>query len=248
MRVRGFFVPFCRPLGTISSDVLILENYEKFCKIKKGILLLPDRKKRYIISERPYQQGKEGQLMEDQQIIELFWQRDEAAVSETETKYGWFCYSISDHILHNREDAEECVNDTLLAAWNTIPPQRPVLFSAYLGKITRRLSLKKLRAQLADKRGGGKPNLAFDELDECIPSGQRMDEQLEAGELTRIIDDFLGTLRTAERRVFLRRYWYYDSISEISKRFGYSEGKIKMILMRTRDKLRVRLSEEDIWI
>ena len=228
---------------------LMLEISEKFCKMKKnGILLLPNRKKRYIISERPYQQGKEGKLMEDKQIVELFWQRDEAAVSETEMKYGWFCYSISDHILHNREDAEECVNDTLLTAWNTIPPQKPELFSAFLGKITRRLSLKKLRMLSADKRGGGKPNLAFDELDECISSGQSIDEQLEAGELTRIIDDFLGTLKLSERRVFLRRYWYYDSISEISKRFGFSEGKTKMMLMRTRDKLRVCLSEEDIWV
>ena len=94
----------------------------------------------------------------------------------------------------------------------------------------------------------GKPNLAFDELDECIPSGQSIEEQVEIMELSAIIDDFLGTLKLAERRVFLRRYWYYDSISEISKRFGFSEGKTKMMLMRTRNKLRVRLSEEDIWV
>ena len=192
--------------------------------------------------------GKGGVQMEDRQIVELFWKRDEAAVSETEMKYGWFCYSISDHILHNREDAQECVNDTLLAAWNTIPPQFPELFSAFLGKITRRLSLKKLRTLSASKRGGGRPNLAFEELDECIPSGQSIDDQIEAMELTRIMDDFLTTLKTSERRVFLRRYWYYDSISEIAERYGYSEGKVKMMLMRTRDKLRARLSEEDIWI
>ena len=186
--------------------------------------------------------------MEDEKIVELFLKRDETAVSETEKKYGHYCYAIASNILFNQEDAEECVNDTLLGAWISIPPHRPELLSTFLAKITRQLSIKKLRTMNAQKRGGGKQNLAMDELEECIPSGMSIDEQLEAEELAKVVNAFLGTLKTTERSVFLRRYWYFESVGEIAARFRYSESKVKSMLKRTRDKLRIRLLEEDIWI
>ena len=186
--------------------------------------------------------------MEDREIVELFLQRDESAVSETEKKYGHYCYAIASNILHNQEDAQECVNDTLLGVWNSIPPHQPEHLSTFLAKITRQLSIKKLRALTAEKRGGGKQSLAIDELEECIPSGMSIDDHLEAEELAKVVNTFLGTLKKADRSVFLRRYWYFESIGEIAARYRYSESKVKSMLKRTRDKLRVRLLEEDIWI
>lgn len=186
--------------------------------------------------------------MEDGQIIELYWQRDEAAVTETQNKYGNYCFSIASHILHNRQDAEESVNDTYIAVWNAIPPHRPAVLSTFIGKITRRLSLKKLREKNAQKRGSGNVPVPLEELEECIPDIQNPSTELEAKELAKVIDSFLATLPPEERRVFLCRYWYFDSISEISSRFGFGQSKVKMMLKRTRDKLAKRLKKEDIWI
>lgn len=186
--------------------------------------------------------------MEDSQIVDLFWQRDERAISEIGQKYGRYCHAIANNILHNRQDAEEVVNDTYIGAWNAMPPHRPVILSTFLGKITRRLSLKKWRARTAEKRRGDELAVALDELEACIPSAQSMDQTLEERELTQIINAFLDTLPTDARRVFLRRYWYFDSISEISFRFGFGSSKVKMMLKRTREKLLVRLQKEDIWI
>lgn len=183
--------------------------------------------------------------MKDSQIVDLYWQRDETAISETETKYGRFCFSIANNILHDDEDAKECVNDTYLGAWNAMPPHRPEMLSTFLGKITRRLSLKKWRDRSADKRGGGSVALSMEELEECIPSRQRTDDSIAVAELTDLINGFLESLPVEERRVFLRRYWYFDSISDISARFGFGESKVKMMLKRTRDKLLVRLQKED---
>ena len=183
--------------------------------------------------------------MKDSQIVDLYWQRDETAISETEAKYGRFCFSIANNILHDDEDAKECVNDTYLGAWNAMPPHRPEMLSTFLGKITRRLSLKKWRDRSADKRGGGSVALSMEELEECIPSRQSADDSIAVAELTNIINGFLETLPVEERRVFLRRYWYFDSISDISARFGFGESKVKMMLKRTRDKLLVRLQKED---
>lgn len=186
--------------------------------------------------------------MEDSEILDLYWKRDAAAITETERKYGRFCFSVASNILHDPQDAQECVNDTYLGAWNTIPPHRPETLSAFLGKITRRLSLKKRRERLAQKRGGGKTELSLEELEECIPSEQRIDESVAAAELTSIVNAFLEALPVQERRVFLRRYWYCDSIRDICSRYGYRESKVKMMLKRLRDKLRDRLRKEDIWV
>lgn len=186
--------------------------------------------------------------MEDSEIVERYWKRDAAAIAETERKYGRFCLSIACNILHDPEDARECVNDTYLGAWNAIPPHRPENLPAFLGKITRRLALNKRREQLAQKRGGGAAELSVEELEECIPNRQSIDESVEAAELTEIVNAFLETLSVQERRVFLRRYWYCDAIRDISIRYGYRESKVKMMLKRTRDKLRDCLRKEDIWV
>ncbi|MBR4205077.1 MAG: sigma-70 family RNA polymerase sigma factor [Clostridia bacterium] len=184
--------------------------------------------------------------MEDSQIVELFFKRNETAVSETEKKYGAYCGAIAERILSSREDAGECVNDALLAAWNAIPPHRPENLRTFLGKIARRLALKKRRDQNREKRGGGAVDLSLEELDECVPSDGHIDDALEAQELTRIIDMFLETLPADERRVFLRRYWYFDSVAAIAERYGFGESRVKMMLKRTRDKLAARLAKEGI--
>ncbi len=186
--------------------------------------------------------------MNDSQIVALYWARDEAALSESAVKYGNYCRAIAWNILHSDEDADEAVNDTWLGAWNAMPPHRPSILSTFLGKITRRLSLKKWRSRDAQKRGGGETALALDELMDCIPDGKSVDEHLQAEELTRIIDSFLATIPSAERQVFLRRYWYLSSISEISRRYGYSKSKTESILYRTRKKLLARLNEEGVFL
>ena len=142
--------------------------------------------------------------MEDSRIVDLYWQRDEAAIAETEKKYGKYCLSVARRILDDRQDAEECVNDTYLGAWNAMPPHRPAVLSTFLGKITRRLSLKKRRFRTADKRGGGVVAESLDELEDCIPSGERIDEALEGKELEDAVNAFLGTSAVVLRAVRLR--------------------------------------------
>lgn len=186
--------------------------------------------------------------MDDSRIIGLYFERNESAVSETEKKYKNFCFSIANNILHNNEDAAECVNDTFLGAWNAIPPHNPENLQAYLGKITRNLSLKKWREKNAQKRGGSSVQVSLEELEECIPSGLTIDEYIETEELTSIINSFLSALPESERRVFLRRYWYYDSIDDICGRFGFGKSKVKMILKRTRDRLHKRLNKEGFFL
>lgn len=186
--------------------------------------------------------------MEDQQIVELFWRRDEKAIAETAKKYGSYCFSIAVRILHNAEDAEESVNDTYNGAWNTMPPHRPAILSTFLGKIARRTALKHYRQNNTEKRGGGELTITLEELGECISSGRQLDEELEVKELAAVIDRFLSKLPITERRVFLRRYWYLDSVTEIATRFGFSQSKVKMILKRTRDKLMQQLKKEDVWL
>ena len=184
--------------------------------------------------------------MDDRKIIALFFDRDEAALAQTQKKYASYCYSIAYRVLGNREDAEECVNDTYLAAWNSIPPQAPRNLSTFLGKITRNLSLKRVRKQTAQKRGGGAGILTLEELSECIPDHQTPQHELEQKELANLLDAFLRALDVEERNVFLRRYWYFDSINDIAKRFSFSESKVKMMLKRTRDKLKDHLLKEGV--
>ena len=186
--------------------------------------------------------------MEDAKIIELFWKRDEAALKEAGKKYGRYCFAIANRILRDKQDALECVNDTYLAAWNAIPPCEPVSLSAFLGKITRRLSLKKYRDKTADKRGGTNVDVSLDELSELALSEAAIDAGLSDEELAQIMRDFIAELPADERRVFLRRYFFFDSIDDISKRFGFGKSKVKSMLKRTRDKLKVRLRKEGVWV
>lgn len=182
--------------------------------------------------------------MEDNSIVELFWQRDEGAISETALKYGKYLNSISYQILMNAEDAEECVNDTYNDAWQSMPPHRPVVLSTFLGKITRRISIDKWRMLNAKKRGGGEIILVLDELEGCVSGFDNVEEEIERREMVKVFNSFLDTLQTAERRIFLCRYWYMDSIQDIAKRFGFSQSKVTSMLHRTREKLRVMLEKE----
>ena len=181
--------------------------------------------------------------MNDAEILDLYWARNEAAIDATAQKFGPYCRTVARNILGNPQDEQECLNDTWLAAWNSIPPQRPALFKAYLGKLARRISLKKWRERSALKRGGGEIPLALDELAECIPGGC-VEAELDVSELARLLNRFIEGLPADDRRVFLRRYWYLDSIAEIAARLSFSESKVKSMLHRLRQRLMKRLKEE----
>ena len=184
--------------------------------------------------------------MEDARIIELYWARDERAITESQRSYGNYCKAIAKRILRSEEDASECLNDTWFGAWNAIPPSRPNILSAFLGKITRNLSLKKLRAETAAKRGGGEAELTLDELSECIPAAGGVEDSILAAELAETINRFLAELPKEERQIFMCRYFYFDQVKEIADRFGLGESKVKMTLKRTRDKLLVHLEKEGV--
>lgn len=181
--------------------------------------------------------------MDDKDIVELYWNRDEKAVEVTAEKYGRYCHSIAGRILGDPLDVEECVNDTYQSAWNSIPPHRPENLSAYLGKLTRRISLKRWRYRDAEKRGGGEPALSLEELKDCIPTRNSLDEKMDAMVLADVINSFLAELPETERRVFVRRYFHGCSIREICRQFGFSKSKVESMLYRTRNKLRNTLEE-----
>lgn len=184
--------------------------------------------------------------MEDSQIVDLYWERNEQAIRAAASKYGGYCYSIAYNILRSREDADESVNDVYLGAWNAMPPHRPNCLRTFLGKITRRVSLKKWRDEHRDKRGGDEVSLALEELSECIPSNASVEESVIAGELSARINRFVGTLAPTERQVFLCRYWYLDSIDKISADLCFGKSKVKSMLRRTRARLRADLEKEGV--
>ena len=184
--------------------------------------------------------------MEDSSIIELYWTRSEHAITETASKYGKYCYAIAYNILTNAEDTEESVNDTYFGAWNSMPPHRPSILSTFLGKITRRISLKKYRDKSRDKRGGGEVALAVDELEECVPANTTVEDEIITKELAQTLNQFVTTLPDTERAVFLCRYWYLDSIYQISREFDFSSSKVKSMLHRTRAHLLCYLRQEGV--
>ncbi|MCL2628576.1 MAG: sigma-70 family RNA polymerase sigma factor [Oscillospiraceae bacterium] len=184
--------------------------------------------------------------MNDAEIIELYWSRSETAIHETSKKYGGYCSTIAMNILHNREDCEECVSDTFFKVWSSIPPQRPTLLKAFLGRITRNLSLNKYKAYTAEKRGGGTVELLLSELEDCIPSMRNVEAEYEAGVVAGLISKFLSEISKEQRLIFIRRYWYADKIEAISKRYDISENNIKSILRRTRIKLKEFLEKEGV--
>lgn len=181
--------------------------------------------------------------MDDKQILDLYWERSEAAISETSKKYGKYCRYIASNILHNDEDSEECVNDTYLRAWNSIPPNRPSVLKTFLGKITRNLSLDRYELLNAKKRNGGQMSLIFDEIQECIPSLDSTENIVEEIALTDILNRFLSSLSLEQRKIFMRRYWYLSPIKEIATEYGMSESKIKMSLFRSRNELKKIIRE-----
>lgn len=182
--------------------------------------------------------------MKDEAIIELYWARSEAAIDETDRAYGRYCQSIAYGILRVQEDAEETVNDTWLKAWDTIPPERPHYLKGFLGRITRQLSINRLEKETAQKRGAGQYALALEELAECIPDQSRGEDLADLTALRDALNRFLRSLPVESRSVFLRRYWYAQSIAEIAAGCGMSESKVKSMLLRTRNKLRKALTEE----
>lgn len=184
--------------------------------------------------------------MEDSQIVSLYWERNEQAIRETALKYGRYCFSIAYNILSSREDAEESVNDTYMSAWERIPPHQPSVLSAFLGKLTRRISLNKWRNRSRRKRGGGEMILALEELSECIPSGEDVARQMEQKELNLHIVQFLNSLTDTEREVFVCRYWYLADIRQIANAFGFSESKVKSMLHRIRIRLKSHLEKEGL--
>lgn len=181
--------------------------------------------------------------MEDGQIIELYWNRDQRAIRETDGKYGRLLHSIAWNLLQSREDSEECVNDTYLRAWEAIPPARPGAFRTWLGRITRNLSLDRWKRRGAEKRGGG-AEVLLGELEDCLPgtAGRSVEEQ----ELAELLSAFLRGLSREGRAMFLRRYWYGQSVAEIAGDLSCGEGKVKSSLFRSRKALREFLEKEGI--
>lgn len=182
--------------------------------------------------------------MDDDEIIELYFARDERALAQTERKYGPYCFSLANNILASPEDAEETVSDTYLKAWQTIPPKRPGVLRMYLAKITRNLALSRWRGLTARKRGGGELPLVLEELEECVGSGDSVSEDLDAKELTRTIAAFLDTLPQREQNIFLRRYFFTEDAGAIAGRYGLSRDAVNQSLSRTRKKLKAHLTQE----
>lgn len=182
----------------------------------------------------------------DQQILDLFWNREEEALDITMQKFGRVLYKVAHNILHDGQDAEECVNDTLMQAWKAIPPKRPEYFGAYLAKITRNFSLQRWRKAGTAKRGGGQCNLILDELAETIPNPDSTEQSYEYAQTLRSINMYLAKMDADSRIVFVRRYFFGDSVQEICTRFEASQSKIKSMLFRARQKLRTHLEQEGI--
>ena len=182
--------------------------------------------------------------MEDSKIIDLYFERNEAAITETDQKYGAYCRSIAWNILQNHEDSEECVSDTWLRAWNAMPPEKPNILRQFLAKITRNLSLDRFRADHAQKRGSGEVPLALEELKECVGSGDPATDA-ERKLLEELIGQFLQQLSQRDRGVFLRRYFYMESRKDIAARYGMKETNVRLCLSRTRQRLREYLRKED---
>ena len=184
--------------------------------------------------------------MEDAKIIDLYWARSQQAVAASEEKYGPYCHTIARRILDREEDAEECVNDTWLRAWNAMPPQRPGVLSAFFGKLTRNLSLDRWRRLKAAKRGGNQVEVALQELEDCLPDHRRPDEDLEAAQPAALSSAFLRRQPELDRVIFIRRYFHLGSLRDLANRFDLSEGQVKSKLHRLRQRLRAELEKEGV--
>lgn len=183
--------------------------------------------------------------MEDNQLIALYWARDESAIQETDRKYGAYCFKISMNILTSREDAEECVSDTWLRAWDTMPPEKPDSLRAYLGRIARNLSISLYRKLHAQKRFSGMETL-LSELDDCIPDNNSTESVLENQEITEALNRWLENLDARDRILFVRRYWYGDAARDLARAAGMTQGQLSGKMYRLREQLRHYLEQEGI--
>lgn len=182
--------------------------------------------------------------MEDSQIIDLYWQRNPDAIGETRTKYGSYCFTVADNLLANRQDAEECLNDTLLGAWNAIPPEKPHILRLFLGKITRHLAFNRYNSRTAEKRGGGQLPLVLEELDQCIAGGRDPLEEVMASELEESIRRFVKALPQREQVLFVHRYFFTEPVSQIARDNGLTVSNTSVILSRIRTRLKAHLIQE----
>lgn len=183
-------------------------------------------------------------MIQDEQIVELYWQRDESAISATQEKYGAYLMKIAWNILNEVQDCEESVNDTYLAAWNSIPPQKPFILSTYLGKLTRRISISQFRRRNAAKRQGSEYAFSISEIEDSMTDSVTPETELEIKQLGMLLNEFLRSLKPDERNTFIGRYYYMDTLKEVAGYCGMSEGKAKTILYRTRLKLKAYLTKE----
>lgn len=184
--------------------------------------------------------------MEDEKLIELFWNRSELAIQETSNKYGGYLRRISMNILESAEDAKECVNDTYLKVWNSIPPQRPGVFQSWIGRIARNISLDRYRHEHAKKRGGHGMDILLSELEECITYPDSWKRESSDEQIAEALNQFLQGMKKENRMIFVRRYWYGDSVGEIAQHFSMKESKVKTSLYRSRNMLRRHLDKEGI--
>ena len=181
--------------------------------------------------------------MDDNGIIQLYWDRNDQAINATSKKYGHYCKAIAKNILNSEEDAEECVNDTYLNAWNSMPTHWPEHLATFLGKITRNLSFNKYKRDHAEKRGGGEITLVLDELADCVSDIDTVEQTIDRQELSKAINSFVQNLPTEKRNIFVRRYWYADSVSDIASNYGMLQGTVSKTLERTRKRLKAYLAE-----
>lgn len=186
--------------------------------------------------------------MNDEQIIGLFFERSELAIHEAKDKYGNYCQRIAFNVLRNYEDSEECVSDTFLQAWNSIPPQKPEVLKSYLGRITRNLALNRHKYNTAQKRNSEHLKMLTEELTDCLPESEDPGQLAEDGFTVDCLNHFLSLQKEKTRNMFIRRYWYMDSVKEIAKDFGVSQSSVKMTLSRTRASLKSFLEKEGIAI
>ena len=182
--------------------------------------------------------------MKDSEIVELYFERNEEAIEKTSEKYGAYCKAVAENILKNPEDSEECVNFALLQLWNSVPPEKPENLKMFLAKITRNLAINNLKAKFAEKRGGKEGFAAFDELSECIPSKNNVEESFDEKELEKVINEFVKNLPEKERNIFIRRYFFFESPKKIGERYDFSENRVSVILHRIRKKLQKHLEKE----
>ena len=183
--------------------------------------------------------------MDDSRIIDLFFERSEKAISELSSKYGGVCLKVATNVLHNHQDAEECVNDSYLGVWNAIPPKRPNPLLAFVCRLVRNIAINRYEYNSAQKRKGTY-DICLDELQECVSTDETVESEYTANELSRIIDEYLDTLEETSRMVFVRRYWFMDSFKDIASVSGLSEGAIRTRLSRLRNNLKIYLESRGV--